>query len=161
VKRVPPVFVLMLLAMWLLLNTTVSLGHIVLGSILAVLLMMAAVRLRPLQPTMQRGSALLRLVFVVLYDIIRSNIGVGRVILGLVRDREIRSGFISVPIDMRDPHGLAVLAMILTSTPGTVWVDMPPDKSTLTVHVLDLVSEEEWIHRIKHRYERPLMEVFE
>jgi multicomponent K+:H+ antiporter subunit E len=159
-RRVPPVFAIVLLTMWLMLNTTLAFGHLVLGAILASLLLFAAVRLRPLQPRMRRGSALIKLIFVVLFDIIRSNIGVGRVILGLVRDREVRSGFMDVPLEMRDPHGLAVLAMILTSTPGTVWVDISPDKHTLTIHVLDLISEEEWVHRIKDRYERPLMEVF-
>lgn len=160
-RRVPPIFAIVLLAMWLMLNTTLAFGHIVLGAALAALLLLAAVRLRPLQPRMRNGFVLLKLMFVVLFDIIRSNIGVGRVILGWVRHREVRSGFMGVPLDMRDPHGLAVLAMILTSTPGTVWVDISPDKTTLTIHVLDLVSEEEWVHRIKHRYERPLMEVFE
>ncbi|HEX9772068.1 MAG TPA: Na+/H+ antiporter subunit E, partial [Steroidobacteraceae bacterium] len=90
-----------------------------------------------------------------------SNIGVGRIILGLVRERQVRSGFLAIPLDLRDPHGLAVLAMILTSTPGTIWVDLSPDGGTLTLHILDLRDEAEWIRTIKHRYERPLMEIFE
>jgi multicomponent K+:H+ antiporter subunit E len=101
------------------------------------------------------------LVFMVLLDIVRSNIGVARIILGLVGKREIRSGFVDIPLDMRDPHGLAVLAIIVTSTPGTVWVDLARDGSRLTLHVLDLRDEAEWISWIKNRYERPLMEIFE
>ncbi len=62
---------------------------------------------------------------------------------------------------MRDPHGLAGLAMIITSTPGTVWVGLSPEGDTLTLHVLDLKDETEWIHLIKHRYERALMRIFE
>jgi len=160
-RRVPPIFALVLTAMWLLLNNSLALGHIVLGAVLATLLLLAAVRLRPLQPRMRRGWVLIKLIWDVFVDIIRSNIGVARVIYGLAFGREVHSGFMNVPLDMRDPHGLAALSMIITSTPGTVWVDLSADRSVLTIHVLDLVDESEWIRRIKERYERPLMEVFE
>ncbi len=160
-RRVPPIFLIVLVVMWLLLNNTISLGHIVLGLILSSLLLLAASRLRPLQPKMRRGYVLVRLFFDVLIDIIRSNIGVAQVVLGLVGDRDVHAGFINIPIDMRDPHGFAVLAMIITATPGTIWVELTEDRTSLTIHVLDLVDETEWIDRIKGRYERPLMEVFE
>jgi multicomponent K+:H+ antiporter subunit E len=160
-RRVPPVFAVVLLVMWLLLNSTLALGHILLGTLLSCLLLLAAYRLRPLQPKMRRGHVLVGLLIAVVADIVRSNVGVARVIWGLVRGRQVRSGFMDVPLDIRDPHGLASLAMIITATPGTVWVGVSKDKSTLTIHVLDLVDEAEWIERIKHRYERPLIEVFE
>ena len=62
---------------------------------------------------------------------------------------------------MRDAHGLAMLAAILTATPGTVWVDLSADGSMLTVHLLDLKDEAAWIRWIKERYERRLMRIFE
>jgi multicomponent K+:H+ antiporter subunit E len=160
-SRVPPIFALVMLAMWLLLNSSISLAHIILGAVISSLLLLAAYPLRPLQPRMRRGPVLLRLAFKVLIDVIRSNIGVARVILGLTGREEIHSGFMQIPLDLRDPHGLSVLAMIITCTPGTVWVELSPDRSMLTIHVLDLVDESEWIERIKNRYERALIEVFQ
>jgi multicomponent K+:H+ antiporter subunit E len=68
---------------------------------------------------------------------------------------------VDIPLELRDPHGLAALAVIVTSTPGTVWAGLSPDGGTLTLHVLDLQDDAEWIHVIKHRYERPLMRIFE
>jgi multicomponent K+:H+ antiporter subunit E len=160
-KRIPPVFLAVLVLTWLLLNTTASIGHIVLGTALSGFLLATAAQLRPLQPKMRKGYVLVRLAGLVLIDVVRSNIGVARVILGFVGNRVVGSGFIQVPLDLRDPHGLATLAMIITVTPGTVWVELTADKSTLTIHVLDLVDEGEWVRRIKERYERALMEVFE
>ena len=160
-RRVPPIFAIVLLVMWLLLNGTLAFGHIVLGALLSSFLLAAALGLRPLQPKMKRGVVLVHLIAVVLVDVVRSNIGVSRVVLGLVSSHDVRSGFIEVPLDMRDPHGLAALAMIITSTPGTAWVEFDRDKAALKIHILDLVDESEWIRRIKDRYERPLMEVFE
>jgi multicomponent K+:H+ antiporter subunit E len=150
-----------LVVMWLLLNQTLAPGHVVLGTVLALLIAWSSRQLRPLQPRLHRVWLAGLLAIMVLRDIIRSNIGVARIVLGLVRDRKVRSGFVSIPLDMRDSHGLAVLAAIVTSTPGTVWVDLAPDRSRVTLHVLDLRDEAEWVHWIKGRYERLLMRIFE
>ena len=160
-KRLPPGLTVGLIVMWLLLNQTLAPGQILLGAILAVALTWMSTELRPSRPRFGRPGLAAVLALRVLRDVVRSNIGVARIVLGLVRDREVRSGFVNIPLDLRDPHGLAVLAAILTSTPGTVWVDLAPDSRRLTVHLLDLRDETEWIHWIKHRYESLLMEIFE
>lgn len=66
-----------------------------------------------------------------------------------------------VPLDMRNPYGLAVLACIVTATPGTIWVEYDFAQGTLLLHILDLIGEEEWARIIKNRYEGRLMEIFE
>ena len=157
-RAVPPVLTGMLIVMWLLLNDSLSLGHVLLGLSLAVLLAWSSGLLRPLQPRIRRAQLALVLFGLVLLDIVQSNLAVARIVLGL---RKPRPGFLKVPLDLTDPHGLAVLAGIVTATPGTVWVDHDAVSSTLTLHVLDLKSEQEWIDWIKNRYERLLLGVFE
>jgi multicomponent K+:H+ antiporter subunit E len=161
VKRPPILLIVMLTCMWLLLNNTLSPGHIVLGLVVSTVMTLGFRAVRPLQPRVKRPQAVIRLLGRVLVDVVRSNIAVARIVLGLVGGRQIKSGFLQIPMDMRDPHGLAVLATIITSTPGTVWVDLTLDGSTLTLHVLDLRDEAGWIRTIKNRYEQPLMEIFE
>ena len=75
--------------------------------------------------------------------------------------RQPRIGFLDIPLDLRDPHALATLAMIVTATPGTVWAGHDQANNILTLHILDLQNESAWIHTIKERYERPLREIFE
>ncbi|MNV61329.1 putative monovalent cation/H+ antiporter subunit E [compost metagenome] len=65
-----------------------------------------------------------------------------------------------MPLDLRNRYGLAVLAIILTSTPGTLWVQYDRATGSLLLHVLDLIEEGEWIDLIKGRYERLLLEIF-
>jgi multicomponent K+:H+ antiporter subunit E len=103
----------------------------------------------------------LLLLWRVFVDILRSNVAVARIVLGLNGKRPIRSGFLDIPLAMRDPHGLAALSTIVTSTPGTVWVNLSVDGATLTLHVLDLHDEQAWIDTVKQRYETLLMEIFE
>jgi multicomponent K+:H+ antiporter subunit E len=158
---VSPLLVAALTALWLLLNQTLAPGQILLGLLLAVALAWSASALRPLQARLRRFDVAALLMLVVFTDIVRSNIAVARLVLGLVSRREIRSGFLQIPLDLRDPHGLAALAVIVTSTPGTVWAGLSPEGDTLTLHVLDLQNEAEWIDLIKKRYEQPLMRIFE
>ena len=66
----------------------------------------------------------------------------------------------TIPLDLRNPAGLAVLAIIITSTPGTVWAAYDPERKVFIMHVLDLIDEAAWRKTIKTRYERPLLEIF-
>jgi multicomponent K+:H+ antiporter subunit E len=158
-RKVPPVLTGALLAMWLLLNDTLSIGHVALGLIFAVVLAWSSGALRPLQPRIRRAHLALVLLGLVLHDVVRSNIGVAQIVLGLAR-HQVRSGFVKIPLELTDAHGLAVLACIVTATPGTVWVDHDAATNTLTLHVLDLKSEADWIHWIKDRHERLLLRIF-
>ena len=148
-----------LLFLWLLLNQSLSPGHWLLGTTIAVVggWLLAALELPRASPRVP--SAIVRLLFTVLSDIVRSNMAVGRIILGLNR-RRWTSGFVEIPLELRNPYALATLACIITSTPGTVWVDFNKSTSTLTIHVLDLVDPKEWQSTIKGHYERPLLEIF-
>jgi multicomponent K+:H+ antiporter subunit E len=159
--RLSPVMVLGLAGLWLMLNQSLAPGHVVLGLLLSLALAWFGSTLRPLRSRLHRLDQAALLLLVVLRDIVRSNLGVARIVLGTVRSSQVRSGFLQVPLELRDPHGLAALAAILTSTPGTVWVGLSADGSRLTVHVLDLKDEDEWIRLIKDRYERPLRRIFE
>jgi multicomponent K+:H+ antiporter subunit E len=144
--------------MWLLLNQF-SLGHLVLGSIIALVASRAMAALQPAKPQIRRWDKIPLLVWLVFVDICRSNIAVARIVLS-GRQRQ-NSGFVSIPLDLRDRTGLAVLACIVTSTPGTAWLEYNSTSGNVLIHVLDLVDDQEWIDTIKHRYEHLLMEIFE
>jgi multicomponent K+:H+ antiporter subunit E len=160
-RRVSPVLVAALVAIWLLLNRTLQPGPLILGVSLAIFFAWLGSSLRPLHARIRRVDRAAALLLVVSWDILRSNLAVARIVLGLAGPGAPQSGFLKIPLDLRDEHGLAVLACIVTSTPGTVWSGLSPDRSTLTLHVLDLRDEQGWIRTIKQRYERPLMEIFE
>ena len=151
-----PVF---LFVLWLVLNESLSAGQIALGVALALWFTWAASRLRPPRARPRRLWKAIPLFWHVTVDIIKSNIAVAKLILN-PRRNDFSPGFIKIPLTMRDPHGLAMLACIVTYTPGTVWVELGDDHR-LKLHVLDLQNEEDWVRLVQDRYERPLMEIFE
>lgn len=161
-KRWPSLtlFTATLFALWLLLNDTVAPGQLVLGVILTVGIALGTAAMRPLGAHPHHLLVAIRLFFIVLADIFRSNIAVAGIILR-PPGRPATPGFMTMPMDLRDPYGLALLACIITATPGTIWAGLSPDGCFLKIHVLDLKDEDAWIRTIKQRYERPLMEIFE
>jgi|SRR5690242_6555733 multicomponent K+:H+ antiporter subunit E len=161
-KRWPSLtlFTAILFGVWLLLNDSLSAGQVLLGLVLTIVIAASTAAIRPLTARPHHLLTAVRLFFVVLSDIVRSNFTVARVILGS-KKRRSNSHFMTIPIDMRDQYGLAMLACIITATPGTVWAGLSQDGRALTIHVLDLQDEEAWVRTIKQRYERPLMEIFE
>lgn len=149
-----------LLAMWLLLNQSMSPGHLILGTVLAVTGPLA-MRALELPPARFRGViAITKLFFLVVDDIVRSNNAVARIILSPTLKGQT-SNFVDIPLELRSPYGLTMLAIIVTSTPGTLWSDYDARTGVMTLHVLDLIDEQAWVDRIKQRYESLLLEIFE
>jgi multicomponent K+:H+ antiporter subunit E len=154
-----PLLALSLFLMWVLMTQSFSAGQLLLGAVVAVVASQTIIAFRP-EPIRARSiRTALRLGGRVLTDILRSNLAVARVVLWMPRKRV--SGFVTLPLDLRDQYGLTVLAMIITATPGTMWVQLDGARNTLLVHVLDLMDEDEWIRLIKGRYEAALMEIFQ
>jgi len=145
---------------WLVLNQTLDPLHIALGLALGVAGGWLLAWLQPPQGRVRRrvwtSAVLLGLV---LADVVRSNLAVARIVLQ-PRVRGRTAGFLSMPLELRHPGGLAVLACIVTATPGTSWARYDAARNTLTIHVLDLVDERAWIAQFKERYERRLLEIF-
>lgn len=151
---------LLLLALWLLLNESAAPGDVLLGAVAALLGTAAFRRLEPGARGVRRPWAMARLFMIFVADMARSTFAVARIVLGLA-GRERTTGFITLPLELRHPGGLAVMACIITSTPGTVWVRYEAAESHLIIHVFDLVDEQAWIDLFKQRYEKRLMEIFE
>jgi multicomponent K+:H+ antiporter subunit E len=155
-----PALSVALLLLWILLMQSLSAGTLVLGAALALFWPAVTVRLRPTPVRMRKPLVLARLFCRVVLEMLRSNAEVAWAILTR-RSRDIRSGFVLVPLELRDPNGLAVLAMIVTVTPGTAWAQLSADNRVLLLHVLAVQSETALVAFIKHHYERPLREIFE
>ena len=148
-----------LVALWLVLNQTLAAGHWLLGLMIAAAAASGYAALRPPRTPMRRVGVALTLAGLVLADIVRSNLDVGRIVLGAHVQRPC-AGFLDIPLELRSPAGLSVLACIITSTPGTAWAGYDSERGILTMHILDLIDEAAWIDVIKNRYERRLLEIF-
>ena len=153
-----PILTACLIVMWLLLNGF-TLGQFVLGALVAVVASWAMASLRPEKPNLAKWYLLPKLFLRVVYDIVVSNLAVAWVILRSGRRRH-SPGFLTIHLEIRNQFALALLAVILTSTPGSAWLEYDSNDNTVLLHVLDIQNEAAWRETIKNRYEKLLLEIF-
>lgn len=155
-----PWLTVLLIIVWMMLYNTVSLGVIVFGSILGTLIPIVTAPYWPNRPKLKNFPMIVEYTLVVLWDIVVANFIVARTIL-FVPNREIRSTWVAVPLDIRTPEAITTLAGTITMTPGTVSADTSADGRSLLVHCLDEMDTDAVREQIKQRYERRLKEIFE
>ncbi|MBP22918.1 Na+/H+ antiporter subunit E [Alcanivorax jadensis] len=153
-----PSLTLALWLTWLLLNGF-SVGHALLGLILAVVLPLGTRPFWPQVPLVRDRMGLLRFVLRVAKDILLANLAVALKVLGPVKD--LQPGFVEVPLDLRDSFAITVLTSTVSLTPGTVSADVSEDRTRLLVHALHVEDPEALVAEIKQRYEGPIKEIFE
>lgn len=143
---------------WVMLAHSVSADNILIAVILAILIP------RLVQPFITRTPHIhwkqaIRLFFVVLWDIVVSNIRVAKLVLGPT-DR-LHPKWYRVPLETQHEQVNSILAMIITTTPGTVSAGIDQERGDILVHSLSTDNEELDIQEIKSRYEAPLMAIFD
>ena len=143
---------------WLLMNDEISVGQVVMALVLALVIPPFAARLDREFARIGTLRPLPRLLCVMLWDILVSNLRVAAQVLG--PEHKLKPGFIWVPLDIANIHGIAALTSFITLTPGTVSAALSEDRRHLLVHVLHLEDANALINEIKSRYEAPLMEIF-
>jgi len=161
-RRIAPLpgLSLALLAIWLLLARSTSAGQIALGLVVALGVPVLVANFWPAATRARHPLTILRYTLRVCGDVVHSNLVVA---WGVVRWRWHKPAFkfVIVPLDLRDPVGLAVLSMVTTIVPGTVWSELAVDRSAMLLHVWDAPDEAGFVARFKARYEAPLREIFE
>ena len=92
-----------------------------------------------------------------LRELAMSNI---RVALDVLTPRHrMRPAVIDIPLDARTDAEIAILANMITMTPGTLSLDVSNDRRTLWIHAMYVDDVDEFRERIKRTLERRLLEV--
>ncbi|WP_114417438.1 Na+/H+ antiporter subunit E [Marinospirillum perlucidum] len=153
-----PMHSVLLFMVWLLLNNTLALGHLLLAAFLALAIPLLVAPLQHTQPSVRRPLLAVKQVLLVLGDIVKANIEVAILVMGPLS--RMKPGFVAVPLDIERELPITLLASTISLTPGTVSCELSKDRRFLYIHALNLVDEEELITTIKERYEAPLKEIF-
>lgn len=154
-----PLLSVALFGVWVLMNSPFGTGTLVLATFLALLVPHVMRALEPQRVRIARPLSVLTLLFRFGEDIVKSNGHVASIILGSKKNTR-QSGFVRVPLRLTNRYALAILAVIVTGTPGTLWVQYDRTRRVLLLHVLDVDETPDWPKTIKDRYEDLLMEIF-
>ncbi len=157
-RCLPHPFVSVLVALsWLMLGHSAELFDIVVAIILGLIIP------KLIQPFIVRTPNIhwvlaVKLFFVILWDIVVSNIRVAKQVLGPTKN--LHPKWYRVPLDTDHEHVNTLLAMIITTTPGTVSAGIDQERGDILVHALNSDDPDAEILEIKERYEAPLMAIF-
>lgn len=155
-----PYLSVLLSAVWLLLVNGYSPNSLIFGFLLGIVIPIVTSVYWPNRPTLRRPLKMAQYLSVVLWDIVVANMVVARLVL-FWRVEDLRPAWISIPLDLRTPEAITLLAGTITMTPGTVSSDLSTDGRSLLVHCLHAPDPDAVRDQIKRRYERRLLEIFE
>ncbi len=155
-----PLLSLMLFLLWGVFSGFTP-GQMLLGAVIALVAGRAVATVEPERLRFRRPDLFLKLFFIVGLDIMRSNRDVARLILTRGRHGQRIAGFVPIPLTIRSEGALAGLAVIITATPGTTWVEYDSRAGVLLLHVYDLRPEDDWATLVQTRYQPLLAKVFE
>lgn len=154
-----PLLTILLAVVWVLLQNKISSGMLVFGIILGIIIPRAMAVWWPDRPGGFRMSKMISYSFLVMWDIVVANIQVAWIVL-TVPNAKLKPAWIVVPLELREPEAITVLAGTITLTPGTVSADLSDEGHSLLVHVLHTDDPDGVRDEIKKRYEQRLQEIF-
>lgn len=108
-----------------------------------------------------RCFSMIRYVFLFLWEMVKANIHVAYLVIH--PEVPIKPGIVKIKTGLSKDSSLTVLANSITLTPGTLTVDVNPDKKELYVHWIDVASTDvkEASRIISGKFEKLLSEVYE
>jgi multicomponent K+:H+ antiporter subunit E len=155
-----PVLTLLLTLTWVLTVNSFTLNSLVFGFLLGLLIPFVTQPFWPQQLRMKHPVKIVAYILLVIWDIVVANITVARIVL-FKPNAKRQPAWVTIPLDLRTPEAITVLAGTITMTPGTVSADLSAEGHALLVHCLDCEDTDAVRDEIKQRYARRLMEIFE
>jgi multicomponent Na+:H+ antiporter subunit E len=150
----------MLLALaWAALQGEFSLWTLLTGQVLGYLILVALVRggVLPASPYIGRVHRVLGLAAYFFWELIKANL---RLALDVATPRyHMKPGLIALPLDATRDAEILLLSMLINTTPGSVALDVSPDRKTLYVHVMYMRTPDAAREEIKQGFERRVLSV--
>jgi multicomponent Na+:H+ antiporter subunit E len=99
------------------------------------------------------------LAWLFLIELIKSAWSVARIVAR--RNMNLAPGIVAYPLRVQSDVEIALLANLITLTPGTLSVDVSQDRSVLYIHAIDCSDPDGMRAGIADGFERRIMEVFQ
>lgn len=154
-----PILSVLLVVTWLLLVNEFRWGSLVFGMILGIVIPLLIKPYWPYRSGLKSLPKYGSYIMLVFWDIIVANVQVAMIVL-FKPNSQLKPAWITVPLDLRTPEAITVLAGTITLTPGTVSCDLSECGHALLVHCLHAPDPDSVVIDIKNRYESRLKEIF-
>jgi multicomponent Na+:H+ antiporter subunit E len=150
---------LLLALTWTFLSGRFTLDSLLTGAVLGriVLVVLAKGGVLPAREIGRLERAFSLLVYL-LWQIVVANF---RITMDVIRlHPRMRPGVIRLPLDITSDGEILLLSAMINVTPGSVALDVSPDRKVLYVHVMDMNSPDDARREIKQGFERRVLELW-
>lgn len=149
---------IVLALLWTVLIGPNTLANFIVGAILGFGVIWISTRGRGRGSYAARVIAIIGLIAFTLRELVIANFRVAYYTVSPLKG--IRPAMFDVPLepDSTDLE-ITLLACLITLTPGTLTIDLSPDRLAMRVHAMHVPNTDAAIHDIKHGFERRILEV--
>lgn len=149
---------IVLALVWCLLQNEISLRQFLIGSLVATAAMLFFPRsFHQERRYLHKVSLSFQLAAFFFKELLIANITVVKQVLA--PKLTIQSGIIAYPLELKDDFLITLLANMITLTPGTLSVEIAPDRKFLFIHFLNVEDIEEERRLIRDGLERYLQRI--
>ena len=145
---------------WAALQAEFTLGNLLVGHVLGYLILLGLVKggVFPESRYIGKVSLAVGLGLFFLWELVYANIRLARDVVspGLT----MTPGIIAVPLDAKRDTEILLLSFLINLTPGSVALDVAPDRSVMYVHVMYMTDPDVARAEIKHGFERRVLMLF-
>jgi multicomponent Na+:H+ antiporter subunit E len=143
--------------LWVAATGTTTLGNFAVGACLGYGALALAERVPGAGSVLRRVRLSVGLLLYFLWELVMSNL---RVAYEVMSPRyRISPGVVGITLDARTDVEIALLANLITLTPGTMSLDVSEDRRVLYVHSMYIDDRDEFERSIKEGFERRVLEV--
>jgi len=143
---------------WVLLNGKVTLASLLWGYALGYGLLWL---LRPIFTSTAYFDKFNKLVAFALFffwELFRANFNVVRLVL-FKANKAIHPAIVAIPLSAETEAEIALLANLISLTPGTLSLDVSTDQQVLYIHAIDVTDEDRLRENLKNGLETRLLEI--
>ena len=152
-----PLYTAMLAIIWMVLQARLTLGDFLVGYLVGGIVVWVCRDFWTARVTIRRPAVFVALILDFLREVVKANLQVAWIV---IRPRpDVRPAFIEIPLDLTDDFTITALANMITLTPGTLTLDISPDRRYLYVHTLNLDDPEGVKEEIRAAFEVYLREL--
>lgn len=152
-------YTILLALIWTAITGSFTLANLFFGLILGVLALYLF-RSRIGGPIVfHRARRIISLIILFFKELVMSAIRVAILVCRPNLDAHLKPGIIAFPLKVKSDSEIAVLANMITLTPGTLSVDVSEDRKFLYVHAIAVENKDDLIKDIAEGFEAKILEV--
>ncbi len=147
----------MLTLIWIALTGSFTYINLIIGFIISYLVLWIISRNSEDRRYFTIAFKIIRFFFYFLYELVKANMEVAYEVMTV--KLHMKPGIVKMELDAKTDLEITLLSNLIALTPGTLVIDVSDDRKVMYVHGIYLKDREKFIHSIKSRLEKPLLNI--